>query len=290
MRTTISVDGRPRSFIAVGEPDGPAGRPLVLVFHGSRQNAEAHRTFSGRLLDRLAENGRAVVAYLDGYRGNWNDARAASTFPARREQIDDVAFARATVDALVASHGVDPGAVVGVGYSNGGQMIFRLLHEEPPLLAGAVAIAATMPDAEGFLLRWSSEPRHPVPVTLIAGTSDPIVPYDGGTMAWWARTLFRVGGTALSAVDTARYFASRNGITEPAMTRPLSAESTADAAVRMERTAYGAGTSAPVLLYTVIGGGHTIPGATRAPAIIGRTGRERGIDEIVGEVLRSLGR
>ena len=114
MRTTLSFAGRTRSFTVVGDADGPENRPLVLVFHGSKQDGEVHRRFTGGALDRLAADGRAVVVYLDGYRGNWNDARAESSFPARQEQIDDVAFARAVIESVVRTHRVDPGAVVGV--------------------------------------------------------------------------------------------------------------------------------------------------------------------------------
>ena len=100
MRTTLSVAGRPRSFTVIGDPDGPQERALVLVFHGSKQNGEAHRRFTGRALDELAADGQAVVVYLDGYRGNWNDARAESSFPARKVQVDDVAFVRAVIDSV----------------------------------------------------------------------------------------------------------------------------------------------------------------------------------------------
>ncbi|MGN6501278.1 MAG: hypothetical protein ACTHKX_00030, partial [Pseudolysinimonas sp.] len=94
---SVMVAGRRRTFSVVGSPEGATGRPLVVVFHGSRQSAAIHRAFTGAVLDRLVDDG-AVVAYLDGYRGNWNDARRESRFPARRAGIDDVAFFRAVVE------------------------------------------------------------------------------------------------------------------------------------------------------------------------------------------------
>lgn len=83
-----------------------------------------------------------------------------------------MAFARAVVDSVSGTHRVDPKSAVGVGYSNGGQMVFRLLHEAPDLLAGAVVIAATMPDQHGFLGRFSESSERPVPVVLNSGTAD----------------------------------------------------------------------------------------------------------------------
>jgi polyhydroxybutyrate depolymerase len=291
MKSTVSVAGRTRSFTVVGEVDGPGDRVIVLVFHGSKQDGETHRRFTGHALDGLAAEGRAVVVYLDGYRGNWNDARAQSSFPARRENVDDVAFARAVVESVIRSHRVDARAVVGVGYSNGGQMVFRLIHETPELLTGAVVVAATMPDRDGFLAGFApSAAERPIPVTLVAGTVDRIVPYAGGRMAWWARAMFKVGGVALSAAATAEYFARRNGITAVPAIALLPERSTGRQGARMEETAYREPGHAPVTLFSVLGGGHTVPGPKPAPAMLGRTGSDRGIDELVLEVMGALDR
>jgi polyhydroxybutyrate depolymerase len=288
MPTTLSVAGRPRSFTVVGEPDGPKGRALVLVFHGSKQNGEAHRRFTGHALDELALDGRAVVVYLDGYRGNWNDARAESSFPARTEQIDDVAFARAVIDSVSETHHVDPRTVVGVGYSNGGQMVFRLLHEAPQLLAGAVVVAATMPDRGGFLAGFSETSERPLPVALVAGTADRIVPFAGGRMAWWARAMFKVGGVTLSASATAEYFARRNGITTEPTVSLLPERHGRRRGTRMKQTAYRERGHELVTLYSVLRGGHTVPGTTPAPAMLGRTGADLPLDEIVGDMIIEL--
>jgi polyhydroxybutyrate depolymerase len=290
MRTSVSIAGRTRTLTVVGEPAGPARRALVLVFHGSRQDGETHRRFTGRVLDRLADEGRAVVAYLDGYRGNWNDARAASSFPARREGMDDVGFARAVIQLLAGSHGIDPSAVAAVGFSNGGQMVLRLLHESEAWIAGAVVVAATMPDREGFLGAFSEESDRSVPVALIAGTADPIVPFDGGRMAWWARKVFKVDGTSLSAPATALYLARRNGTTTAPAVTSMPERAGSRRGTRTEVAAYRETGMAPVTLYTVHGGGHTVPGPKAAPFILGRTAGAPAIDVVVGEVLDAVKR
>ena len=279
----IVVSGRERTFVVVGDAAGPRERPVILVFHGSRQTGEVHRRFTGGTLDALVDEGRAVVAYLDGYRGNWNDARAASAFPARRENIDDVAFAREVVRSLAVSHGIDTATVVGVGYSNGGQMILRLLHEADGLLAGAAIVAATLPGRENFLGDFGAATDRPVPIAIVAGTADPIIPFEGGAMAWWARRLFRVGGRSLSAPATAEYFARRNGITDGPVTAPGSAPSPGRATI--DTVAYRQDGRAPVMLHVVRDGGHTVPGPTPGPRIIGRTGETPGIRDIVESLL-----
>jgi polyhydroxybutyrate depolymerase len=292
MRDSVEVDGRTRTFTVVG---GPA-RDLVLVFHGSGQTAETHRRFTGGAYDALAESGTAVVAYLDGYKRNWNDARRASRFPARVDNVDDVAFTRAVIDKLAATHGVE--RVFAAGYSNGGQMVIRLLHDEPALLTGAVIIAATLPAPENLLLPSPVLAPVPRPVVLVHGTKDPIVPYDGGEMRWYVRALFKVGGRALSMPDTARYFAGRNGIiAEPVVTRLPASGQTADGQENaghvkagrtwVERIEYRQVGRPPVTLYTVHGGGHTVPGPHDAPVVVGRTNHDINAADLVAELLKS---
>lgn len=266
---SIDVNGMVRTFSVVGD-DAGGGHPrdLLLVFHGSRQTGEVHRRFTGGMYDALTTGGRAVVAYLDGFKGNWNDARKESRFPARLAGIDDVAFTRRVIDRLVATHNVDPARVFAAGFSNGGQMVIRLVHEVPELLAGAAIFSATVPTPENFIA--ASAPIRPMPILLSHGTADPIIPFEGGRMPGWAQRVFKVGGAALSAPETAAYFADRNGISAPPATHRISAPA-ASPKLWVSRTDFEQAGLPPVRLVTVHGGGHTIPGPKKAPRLIGRT-------------------
>jgi polyhydroxybutyrate depolymerase len=107
-----------------------------------------------------------------------------------------------------------------------------------------------------------------VPVMFMHGTGDPITPYEGG-MAKMYR--FRPRGLGLSAQDTAAYYARRNGITVAptvAALAPVSAGPT-----RVDRTDYRQPDRPRVTLYTVHGGGHSIPGPKNASPrfLMGRT-------------------
>jgi polyhydroxybutyrate depolymerase len=188
------------------------------------------------------------VVYLDGYKGHWNDSRKSIDFAARKEGLDDVAFAEAVMDEI----GVTP--VYVFGFSNGGAMVIRLLHEIPGRLAGAMVVSATQPAPENFAPARNE--TAPVPLLLMHGTKDPLVPYAGGmaTMPFGLNPR----GLGLSAPATAEYFARRNGITsEPT-------ESTAD---DITRTSYQG--TAPVSLITNEGGGHVIPNpGRRAPRLV----------------------
>ncbi|WP_245887222.1 alpha/beta hydrolase family esterase [Umezawaea tangerina] len=276
-RTSVRVDGRDRTFTVVSPHEVVPGAPVVLLFHGSNQTAEVMRAFAGGTLDRFAEHGGAVVAYLDGYRRNWNDARVSSAFPARRDGVDDVAFTRAVVAHLRERFAADPAQVHAVGFSAGGAMVIRLLHEAPALLAGAGLIGATQPEPAN-LMAFDVEPE-PVPVVLFHGTKDPLVPYDGGMASLWG---FRPRGLGLSARATAAYFAARNGITAEPVSHDLG-HGPEDARTTVERTDYRQDGRSPVALYTVHGGGHVIPNPKKAVRIMGRSTRNLVAADALGE-------
>jgi polyhydroxybutyrate depolymerase len=267
----VTIDGNARTFTVLGARSTAASRGLVLVFHGSKQSGAAHRRFTGDALAPLAVQERAVVVYLDGYRGNWNDARRQSSFPARRRGMDDVAFTRAVIEQVSATHRTDPGRVILVGYSNGGQMVLRLLHQAPEIAAAAVVIAATMPAPENFLPIASAGPAIPTPITLVHGTLDRIVPFSGGSMSRWAQAVFKVGGRTLSASDSAAYFAARNGMRADPVRDAVAPESGAPSRTAVVMTSYRQDGLPPVALYEVRGGGHTVPGPHAAPRFLGRT-------------------
>ncbi|MEH0108865.1 PHB depolymerase family esterase [Tersicoccus sp. MR15.9] len=270
---SIEVDGKERTFLLTA-PAEAAGAPLVLVLHGSNQTSAGIRGFTRPGFDTLATLDGAVVAYPQGYRKHWNDARAASDFAARREGYDDVAFVRALIDELARAHGIDRSRVYAVGYSNGGQLAIRLAHEVPELLAGIALFGATQPVPEHFAP--TVDRQVPLPVLMIHGTRDPNVPYAGGTASLFG---FRPRGRGLSAPDTAAYWARRNGHAAGPTVIEVPGER-ADR-TRVERTDHATPGLPPVRMFTVHGGGHVMPGDKPAVRILGRTSRRiRTVDEI----------
>ena len=258
---SVEAAGRTRTLTVVHHRQADAGKvPVILVFHGSMQTAAAIRSFTANTFDHIGAESGSVVAYLDGHKKHWNDARIVNTSAARTDGVDDVAFAKAAIDLLVRRYNGDRARVHAIGFSNGGQMVMRLIHEMPSALAGAAVLSATQPVPENYAP--DSPQQQPVPVMFMHGTEDPIVPYAGG-MAKMYR--FRPRGLGLSAPDTAAYYARRNGIT--------TAPTVAAGPARVDRTDYRRPGHQPVTLYTVHGGGHTIPGpkTARPRILMGRT-------------------
>lgn len=245
-RAELEFGGHTRRYFTVAPPGLAAGAPLVLVLHGSGGSGERVRAQSGHSFDGLAVSRGLVVAYLNGVKSHWNDARLGIDFATRREGTDDSAYIRTLIDSLAGAGTIDRRRVYAVGFSNGGQMVIRLLHELPEYLAGAAVIGATQPAPVNFTV--NADIAHPVRVMFVNGTADPLVPFDGGVTSIFGR---RPRGLGLSVAETAVYFAARNGITLQPTVRALSAAVTVTDWTQAGRE--------PVRSYVIEGGGHSIP-------------------------------
>lgn len=262
-RQSVRVGERDRSYL-IYAPARPAASPaLLVVFHGSMGTAAGIRAETGYGFDRLAERDGFLVAYPQGFEGNWNDCRRTADYPARRLDIDDVGFFAALVEQLRRERGIDPARVFVAGLSNGGHFVFRLALEHPDRIAGAAAFAASLPTADNN--DCAARGTTP-PILLVNGTADPINPYEGGKV-----TLFGFGdrGTVLSAADSAAFFARRAGASGPALSR-IAARAAGDETWVERREWRGSG-GRPVVLMSVHGGGHVVPQSVYRPRrLLGR--------------------
>lgn len=240
MRTlSLKVAGHSRRARIVGQ-----GEDLLLFFHGSRQSGAVARRFSAGTFEWPGW----TVAYLDGVGHHFNDLRRCLDERTRREGVDDVAFARAVVEQL------RPQRVWACGYSNGGHMVLRLLIDAPGLLTGAAVLAATQPTPDN-LLPHSLDGYVPTPVLFMNGTADAISPYGGGVAGLDASS---GRGTGLSAPETARLWARRNGC----LGAPEELRYAPDVSVLRWPS---------VELWSLEGCGHVIPTGQPAPPMLGAT-------------------
>lgn len=239
----LEVSGQVRrALVSAPRP----GAPLVLALHGRLGTPEGMAKLTG--LSPWAERLGLVVAYPEGLERSWADARAAT--PAARAGVDDVAFVEALIAALVRTHGVDPAKVYVLGMSNGGFMALTLACRLGARLAGVVSVTGTVSQRLADGCAWPKA----VPVALVLGDEDPLVPYAGGVV-------FGSDAPVLSARASADFLAARNGCSaaEDAVSLPDAAPGDG---TRISLTRWS-GCAAPVRFYTVQGGGHTWPGGWR---------------------------
>jgi polyhydroxybutyrate depolymerase len=247
---TLQHGGLVRTCVLHVPDDADTGSrlPLVLVLHGRGGTGRSVERLTG--FSRLADSAGFLVAYPEGADRRWNDGRPGSS-------VDDVGFLAALVRRLAAEQRADPGRVYATGISNGAMMCYRLACESSGLVAAIAPVA-------GAMTRKSlptCSPAAPVPVLAINGTRDPLVGYDGGL------TLASVRATIEFWVRADCPGASPETIPVPDID-PHDGTLT-----RCERWR-GQTLGSEVLLYTVLGGGHTWPLGRARPRSFGRTGRD----------------
>lgn len=234
----LEVDGRERSYLLHVPPDCKKPAPLVIELHGGRGNAKQAEEYGG--WSELSDREGFIVVYPEAVEGNWNDGRGEKTMKSHRENIDDVNFILALVDSI---DGVDPKRVYATGSSNGAMMSHRLGIEATDRLAAIGPIIGGIPEALEF------KPSAKLPVAIIQGTKDPLVPYEGGAVGARGRE-----GKIRPAEETVKLWADHNGGGEP-VEKKLDDTDRRDGST-VTRIAYGD----DVVFYRVDGGGHGRPG------------------------------
>jgi polyhydroxybutyrate depolymerase len=222
-RDVVRAGDKERTYLVYVPANLPPQAALVIVLHGSGMDGARMRRCTGYEFDCLADQHGFIVLYPDGYRRNWNDCRKHATFPAKRENVDDISFVRALIGRVEEEQHVDEKRVYVFGYSNGGHMAFRLAMEAPDEVAAVAAVAANLPVPDASSCPQQGRTSR---VMLINGTSDPINPYQGGIVTLFG---FASRGSVMSSVGSAQNLAERNGITSPPIPGQLAKGSSDDA-------------------------------------------------------------
>ena len=252
---TIKVGSLIRSYIVHTPPASGTAAPMatVILLHPYLATGAGFVGYSG--LPTVADaRGFAVVApnTVGGILGTWNSGGEGP------QNIDDVAFLRAMIGALVAQGISDPTRVYLAGMSDGGFMAYRGGCELSDLVAAIGVVAAT----ETQLNYKDTPPQpvyscnlsHPVPVLHIHGLADNCVPFDGG------------GGSGLNSVqrqsvpETIANWQARDNCAAGTTT------TTGPGGLLCGQNACASGSA--VQLCTIAGAGHIWPGASYFPAVV----------------------
>lgn len=129
---TISVKaGKDQREFILYTPQGiNRNTPVVLVFHGGGGGAEWMASKSRKLTRTFTEAGYAVVYMNGSSRRNgdklrtWNAAHCCAY--AQRQNIDEVAYINAAIDALDRKIGIDRTRIFLAGHSNGAMLSYRV--------------------------------------------------------------------------------------------------------------------------------------------------------------------
>ena len=163
---TLDVAGVRRGYWLARGPAGPG--PLLVVLHGSGTTGkDVATTFTG--LGTRAPAAGVTVVFPDGWHGVWHIARP----PPGEPVLDDTAFLVSLVRHLSGT------PVFLAGMSNGGGFAEHVARHGLLPVAGLFVVVGTIRE---FSRQAQPVPRQRTAVTIMAGTGDRAVNYDGGPM------------------------------------------------------------------------------------------------------------
>ena len=247
---SVSVGGVARDYLLDAPAKTSGTVPLVIALHGGGGNA---KTMTPRWLETARREGFAI-AFPSGVgrnanMGTWN-AGGCCGF-AMASDSDDIAFIGAMIDDIARDHRIDLKRVYVTGLSNGGMLTYRIGAALAPRVA-AIAVVS------GAMFGGETPPATPVPVLIMHGEQDDIVPFKGGMspMALVARSQSQPFRDVAYAVD---FWRRADGCAD----KP-SIDLKGDVTIETyDRCAKGG----EVVFYRLKSAGHTWPGP--APAVGG---------------------
>lgn len=211
-----------------------------------------------------------------GYPGGGQQQPQSQQPEDRREPAaDDVAFFNQMLDQLGSKFSVDASRIYAAGLSEGGFMTLRLGCAISDRLAAVATVGAAMPKT------MICVPSRPVPLVMISGTSDPVVPYGGGTEK-------NLSVATVSVEDSAKAWAKIDRCAEKPEKSKLPASGKGGMEIKVD-TYDGCQQGAQVLLYSVKGAGNTWPGGEQYEAenAIGKTSQDLNADETIWKFLET---
>lgn len=223
--------------------------PAVFVLHGAMGDIDRVERYLG--FNEVAEAEGFIVVYPEGLQGGWDDGRPDEVrWRKRAVAADDVGFLDALAAAIGASPLVDRARIYLTGVSNGGYMTTRMACDRGDRFAAFAPLLSSLP-AE---LAGRCRPERPVPVLMINGTRDGLVPWKG---------IDKAGYRVLPVLDQARFWAAHNGCAAASEQR-LNDIDVNDGSTVIHASWSGCRPGGAVEIYAIEGGGHQVPSLRRS--------------------------
>jgi polyhydroxybutyrate depolymerase len=212
---------------------GTTAVPLVFNFHGYGSNAVQQMVYGN--FEPLARSHDFLIVAPDG---QGTGSQQHFNLTGEKGLQNDITMVLALLGHVEATFCIDTARVYSTGMSDGGGMTSVLACLAPDKFAafGPVAVQVYKPGCAG---------KFPIAMVAFHGTADPIVAYNGA----------KAGGVDLGAVPTTMANWAAHDHCDVKYT---------DASLGTQvqrRTWTGCDGTSSVVLYSIIGGGHTWPGS-----------------------------
>ncbi|MEL6140155.1 MAG: PHB depolymerase family esterase, partial [Bacteroidota bacterium] len=250
IRDTIQHNNLDRSYIlyvpANYEPS--ESWPLVMALHGGG-DGNGESLFQQLHFHEVADTANFICVFPNGYANQWADGRGVTT--PDQQGVDDVQFLNDLLDIISLQYPFDNNNVFVAGVSNGGMMVQRLACESTSAFRAFATIIASMPDS----IAVNCEPTAPVPMLIMNGTEDILVPYGGGPLH-----PLTDGRSVIGTDATVQFWKVNNSCTPDHEMFTFQNIDFSDGSTVHYKAYNDCNDSSEVVLYRIEGAGHTIPG------------------------------
>jgi polyhydroxybutyrate depolymerase len=276
---TLNFKGLERSYTLHVPKNYQAAKavPLLIVLHGGGGNAERMGNFTG--FDLLSDRDTFIAVYPQAYKKHWNDGRDNGRYDSQKDNVDDVGFIAALIDSLEKKYSIHSKKIYVTGLSNGGMMSYRLGCELSTRIAAVAPVIANMP----VHLLEHCQPAVPLSILMMNGTSDPLMPYQGGQVKLGKQEL----GEVISTMQTFNFWKKNNVCGADSVFTSIPDKDQEDGC-RATRTSFSCSSHTDVILYSILGGGHNMPGCKQylPRSVIGTTCRDFNGADVIWEFLK----
>lgn len=171
---TLWHDDRERNYLLHVPSSYESGSPmpLVLALHGMGQNG--HTQMNASRMNEVSEREGFLVAYPSALQGSWS----SDTPDINLGFFDDL------LDNIRSNYSIDESRIYSTGLSQGAVRSYMLAVERPNVFAAIAPVAGVrplLPDGDLFPAGLPNLPEQPLPMLHIHGTSDSVVPIEGGS-------------------------------------------------------------------------------------------------------------
>jgi len=173
---SFSFEGSERSYLISKPQKVGSESKLIIGLHGFGDNPRRFAYYTA--LHNAAGNNvvvypQASEATDENQKVGWNAGFCCGS--GWVNDVDDVGFILALAESTSEQYGLDANNTYVTGFSNGGFMTQRLAAEHPEKLKAVAVGSGSIGTSENQL-----EPQSPLPILLMHGEEDTIVPFNGG--------------------------------------------------------------------------------------------------------------